>query len=192
MAAFSAIAFSSLAGYWLWDHRGYWLADNLREVEPGRIYAGGYQYSWPLERIIRRYRIKTVLSLREGNDSFERQERAVLDANGVQFRKVVIPYKVPEDVRIAAIEQAIALIADEQNHPIYVHCWAGCHRTGAVLAIYRVSRCHWTEEAASKELVSWGGTTRGAQWPTRVLRAYCMRVGDSEPVARHPEPASVR
>jgi protein-tyrosine phosphatase len=190
LLAFSAVAFSSLAGYWLWDHRGYWLADNLREVEPGRIYAGGYQYARPLERIIRRYGIKTVLSLREGGDPFESDERAVLETNGVQFRKIVIPYRVSDEERIAAIEQAIALITEEQNQPVYVHCWAGCHRTGAVVAIYRVSRCNWSESAAREELVSWGGTARGTQWPTRVLHTYCTRSGES--VARHPQGDPVR
>ena len=33
----------SAGSFWLWDHRSLWLADNFREVEPGRIYAGGYQ-----------------------------------------------------------------------------------------------------------------------------------------------------
>src|SRR5262245_28274171 len=156
-------------GSWFWDHRGYWLIDNLREVEPGRIYAGGYQYRNPLRRIVRRHRIKSVLSLREGGDSYEAQERAALESMGVQFHEIAIPYQVPDETRIAAIERAVDFITDEKNQPVYVHCWAGCHRTGAVVAIYRVSRCRWTEQAASAELIDWGGGSLGTQWPVRLL-----------------------
>ena len=161
------------AGSWLWDHRGYWIEDNFRVVVPGRIYAGGYQHPIPLKRIIAQQHIKTLLTLREGGDFNEEQERSVLDSCGVQFRKVVIPYKVSDESRIARIEEAIEVMTDPANQPVYVHCWAGCHRTGAVVAIYRVSRCGWTEEAAHKELVSWGGTALGMEWPTRVLHTYC-------------------
>ena len=159
--------------YWVWDHRGYWVTDNFREVEPGCIYAGGYQYPIPLARIIDRYHIKTVVSLREGDDSYESAEREVLEARGIKFVRVIIPYKVPEKDRIARVEEAIDTITDPANQPVFVHCWAGCHRTGAVVAIYRVSRCGWTEQAARDELVQWGGTKLGSQWPTKLLHTYC-------------------
>jgi hypothetical protein len=189
-AIFIGIALLLGAQYWAWDHRGYWLIDNFREVEPGRIYAGGYQYSWPLRRIIDRYGIKTVVSLREGDDSFELDERRVLESKGVQFRNIVIPFRVPDAERIAAIESAIETIADEQNQPVFVHCWAGCHRTGSVVAIYRVSRCNWTEQEARKELIDWGGTSRGTQWPTRVLSTYCSR--NQESVADNTDTGALR
>jgi protein tyrosine phosphatase (PTP) superfamily phosphohydrolase (DUF442 family) len=185
----AAILLAGFIGTWLWDHRGYWLVDNFREVDPQRIYAGGYQYPLPLQRIVRQYGIKTVLALREGGDSFESQERAVLESNGIQFHKIVIPYQVADAERIEAIERAIDFITDEKNQPVYVHCWAGCHRTGAVVAIYRVSRCCWTEQAACEELVSWGGAALGTQWPTRVLHTYCARSGDE--MVEH-DPAGLR
>ncbi len=176
-------------GWWCWDHRGYWLCDNFRVVEPGRIFAGGYQYPVPLKRIIARHEIKTVLSLREGDDEYDAQERDLLAAKGVQFRNVVIPYKVPDAERIARIQEAIAVITDEANQPVFVHCWAGCHRTGAVVAIYRVSRCGWTEAAARRELIDWGGTALGTQWPTRILAAFCSQ---SDSLARQPEGGAIR
>jgi hypothetical protein len=176
--------------FWLWDHRGYWLADNFREVEPGRIYAGGYQFPIPLARIIDRYHIKTVVSLREGDDSYDADEQTVLAARGIKFVRVIIPYKVADEERIASVEEAINTIIDPANQPVFLHCWAGCHRTGAVVAIYRVSRCGWTEQAARDELVDWGGTKLGSQWPTRLLHAYCTRAGD--PMASNPDENSVR
>jgi hypothetical protein len=180
-----AFVAAALASYWLWDHRGYWIINNFREVEPGRIYAGAFPYPKPLKEIIRRHKIKTVLSLREG-DKGEMGERTTLRTHRVRFHKIIVPYQVPDAVRIAAIEEAIAFITDERNQPVYVHCWAGCHRTGAVVAIYRVSRCNWTESEAREELESWGGTARGTKWPMRVLRSYCSHadsIASSEAVS---------
>lgn len=169
----------SAGSFWLWDQRGYWLADNFREVEAGRIYAGGYQYPIPLARIIDRHHIKTVVSLREGDDSYDSDEREVLDAKGIKFVRVIIPYKVADGERIARVEEAIEAMADPVNQPVFVHCWAGCHRTGAVVAIYRVSRCGWTEQAARDELVNWGGSKLGSQWPTKLLHTYCSLARES-------------
>jgi tyrosine-protein phosphatase SIW14 len=180
----------SMGSTWLWDHRGYWLADNFREVEPGSIYAGGYQYPIPLTRIIDRYHIKTVVALRNRNDSYDTDERRVLEAKGVKFVRVSMPDKVPDEDRIARVEEAVAAITDPANQPVFVHCWAGCHRTGAVVAVYRVSHCGWTEQAARDELVAWGGTKLGAKWPTRILRTYCSRTSD--PMASKPETNTVR
>ena len=161
-----------LGAYWAWNHRGYVFLDNFRVIEPGKIFAGAYQHPFPLGRLIDRYQIKTVLSLREGQDGYESSELDLLDSKGVQFLKVPIPYKVSDEVRIAHIEEAISVITDARNHPVFVHCWAGCHRTGAVIAIYRVSRCGWSEEQARQELVDWGGATLGTQWPIHVLNSY--------------------
>lgn len=183
-------ASASIVAFWLWDHRGYWLADNVREIEAGRIYAGGFQYNRPLQRIVRQYGIKTVLSLREGGDDYELQERALLESEGVEFHKLVIPYKVSDADRIVSIEQAVEFISDERHQPVYVHCWAGCHRTGAVVAIYRISRCRWTEQQAERELISWGGMSLGTQWPTRVLHAYCTSASPS--MASQSDPAELR
>jgi tyrosine-protein phosphatase SIW14 len=169
---------SAASGYFAWDCREYWFANNFREVVPGKIYAGGYQHPLPLRRIIKQYGIKTVLSLRDGNDPFETREIAELESCGVAFKKIVIPYQVPDSNRIVVIEQAVDFIANEANQPVYVHCWAGYHRTGAVVAIYRVRDCQWDEGQAHDELERWGGTAQGSRWPARILNVYCTRARD--------------
>lgn len=158
-------------GYWGWDHRHYWVARNFRVVEPGRIFASGYQHPGPLRRIVRERAIKTVLSLREADD-LETVEREVLTGEGVVFRRVVIPYRVSDAERIEKIQEAITVMTDPANQPVLVHCWAGCHRAGAVVAIYRVACCGWSEEQAYAELVRYGGISRDARAPARVLRVF--------------------
>jgi hypothetical protein len=166
-------------GGWTWDHRDYWFANNFRVVESGRIYAGGYQYPTPLKRILERYHIKTVLSLRRIDHEKEADELQVVTTQGARFRRIVIPYRVPDAERLARIEEAVSVLADSENQPIFVHCWAGMHRTGAVVAVYRVGHCGWSEQAARAELQQWGGLTRGEQWPVRMLHDFCTRPGTS-------------
>ena len=91
------------------------------------------------------------------------------------FRSVVIPFHVSDEEKLASIEEAVAIIADPENQPVLVHCWAGAHRTGAVIGVYRVSHCGWPEESARVELERWGGSSRGTRWPGRILHAYCSR-----------------
>jgi protein tyrosine phosphatase (PTP) superfamily phosphohydrolase (DUF442 family) len=161
------------AAWWLWDHRHYWIENNFRVVEPEKVYAGGYQYPKPLARIVEKHHIKTIVNLRGDDDMHDAQEREVLAAAGVQVHQVVIARGVPVGQKLAAVEEAVAIVADPSNQPVFVHCWAGCHRTGAVIAVYRMRHCGWSEDAARAELRRWGGFSRGELWPDKVLRACC-------------------
>jgi predicted protein tyrosine phosphatase len=185
-AASRRVRFTRLAGaavvvaivlgvWWVWNYRHHWVARHFRVVEPGRIYASGYQYPGPLRRIVRKHAIKTVLSLRAA-DELEDVEREVLTGEGVAFRRVVIPDRVPDAERIQKIQEAIAIMTDPANQPALVHCFAGCHRSGTVVAIYRVSRCGWPEARAHAELVRYGGTSRNARAPARVLHTFCEQL----------------
>ena len=48
----------------IWRHgRDYVFADQFAVVVPGKIYRGAWQKPWPMRRLVRDYRIKTVLAL---------------------------------------------------------------------------------------------------------------------------------
>ena len=52
----------------LWRHGSdYVFAERFAEVEPGKIYRGAWQQPWPMRRIIRDYKIKTVVAQRSPN-----------------------------------------------------------------------------------------------------------------------------
>ena len=44
------------------------------------------------------------------------------------------------------------ITADPANWPVYVHCKGGRHRTGALLAVYRITRDGWTADQAFEEM----------------------------------------
>ena len=48
----------------LWRHgHDYVFMEQFRVVEPGKIYRGAWQKSWPMRRLVRDYKIRTVLAL---------------------------------------------------------------------------------------------------------------------------------
>ena len=168
---------------WIRHHRYHFIERNFREVVPGQVYAGAFQYPMPLERIVREYHIKTVLSLIPEGFPAEATERQVLAEGGVEFNRVPIPTTKSKhgmsdtveeylSARMPLVEEAADFLADPQNQPVFVHCEAGRHRTGAVVAVFRVRHCGWTEWDARKELKRWGGLDRHAWWPSLALHDY--------------------
>ncbi len=69
---------------------------------------------------------------------------------GMQF--VLIPgngWTPPTDEQMA---QFSAIIAQQPEHTIFIHCWLGGDRTGVFLAAYRIAFEHWTPEQALQEM----------------------------------------
>ena len=48
---------------------------------------------------------------------------------------------------------------DEKNLPVLLHCFAGTHRTGAYVAVYRMDFEGWSSEKALTELRGLGYIT---------------------------------
>ena len=46
----------------------------------------------------------------------------------------------------------LKVVNDPANHPVYVHCAGGRHRTGVMTAVYRMHHDKWTAEQAFKEM----------------------------------------
>ena len=174
--------------HWIKRHRYQFLERNVREVVPDQVYAGAFQYPVPLERVLRKYHIKTLLSLMPEGRSAEAGERQVLERLGVQFKRVPVPsnksqpemFDTVEEflfARMPLVEEAADFLADPQNQPVFVHCEAGRHRTGAVVAVFRMRHCDWTEWDARKELKKWGGLDRHAWWPSLALHDFSSSHG---------------
>lgn len=151
------VALGVLACEQLWRH-GHDLvfSDQFVVVEPGKIYRGAWQQPWPMRRIVRNYKIKTVLALAHPPDHpLAIREKAM--AKELGFRWVHIP--IVDDRRTAdgqslsdQLEQAAAVLADTQNQPVYFHCHHGINRASMVQIAYRTLFCGWTLEQATAEV----------------------------------------
>ncbi len=140
-----------------WRHgRDYVFADQFAVVEPGKIYRGAWQQPWPMRRIVRERKIKTVLALAHPPDHpLAVRERAM--ARELGYRWVHIPIVDDRglgDYRVINqhLEEAAAVLADPANYPIYFHCHHGINRASMVQMAYRTKHCGWTLEQATAEI----------------------------------------
>jgi len=140
-----------------WRHgHDYVFADRLAEVEPGRIYRGAWQKAWPMRRIVRDYRIKTVVALAHPPDhNLPIQEKALADELGVKWLHIpIVDLRGTHDRRSISdqLETAAAAVADPRNQPVYFHCHHGINRASMVQMAYRMLYRGWTLEQASDEI----------------------------------------
>jgi hypothetical protein len=153
-----------------WRHgRDYVFADQFAEIVPGKIYRGAWQQPWPMRRLVRRYKIKTVVALAHPADHpLSVRERAL--AREMGFRWVHIPI-VDErglgdrSVVSDRLDQAAAVLADPNNQPVYFHCHHGINRASMVQIAYRTKYCGWTLQEATEEVARTFGLKAVAHGP---------------------------
>lgn len=152
-------ALLTLAGHQLWRHgHDYVFADKFYEVDAGKVYRGAWQQSWPMQRIIRDRKIKTIVALAHPPDApLVQKEKAMAAENHLQFFHIPIVEQQQRTTPMVEnvsdqLERAAAVIADPKNQPVYFHCHHGINRASMVQIAYRTMYCDWTLERATQEV----------------------------------------
>jgi tyrosine-protein phosphatase SIW14 len=137
----------------------------LREVSPDRVYRSGQMTADGFADAIARHSIHTVINLQDeyedpdvsldyfGTGTVKESELC----RGLGVRYVFLPpdlisrRRVPAE-RPAAIDRLLRLLDDPATYPVLFHCRAGLHRTGVMVAVYRMEYEGWSPRAALEEL----------------------------------------
>ncbi len=132
---------------------------NFRLVREGVLYRSAQMKLPGLKRAVHDYGIRTVVSLRDATTPDDRAEEEYCRKEEMNFFR--LPPRTWDTTNgPAAAEENVRkfreIIADSKNYPILVHCFAGIHRTGAYVAVYRMEREHWTNEEAIAEVKACG------------------------------------
>jgi protein tyrosine/serine phosphatase len=137
---------------------------NFRVVTPEVLYRCGQLNEAGLERIVFDYGIRTVVSLRS-HDGVEHaslwEEDYCLNEGLVFARLPLANWRAGERGEFPLAEKAeefMRIMADPKKYPrpILLHCFAGMHRTGALVAVYRMEYEGWTNDEAIAELAECG------------------------------------
>lgn len=126
---------------------------NFHRVNDG-LYRGAQPRPEGLQRLAA-LGVKTILNLRAADERSRAEER---EAHAAGLRYFNIPMQGLDRPKDDQVERALALINDEANQPIFVHCKRGADRTGTVIAIYRITHDGWSGEEALREAKRYGLT----------------------------------
>jgi len=167
-----------LAGEQAWRHGSdFVFAQRFTVVEPGKLYRGAWQKPWPMRRIVRDYKIKTVLALAHPSEHpLSVEERAL--AKELGFRWVHVPIvdeRGTQDYRVInqKLEEAAAVLADPKNYPVYFHCHHGINRASMAQMAYRMKYCGWSLDQATDEISRTFGLVRVSHGPDyRHMQSY--------------------
>lgn len=144
---------------------------NFGEVVPGELYRSGQPNARALEKVVKEYKIKTIICLRgkEKRSVKEKARELGLNLVGVQMHAD----RPPGLERLAFLLKIISgqpfnrkdsgwLIEDwlgpEQKQvqlpgPYLVHCQMGADRTGYLIAVYRICFEGWSKTFARLEML---------------------------------------
>jgi len=146
---------------------------NFAVVKPGVLYRSGQLSLTGLERIVHDHGIRTVVTLRdaevEGARPPDWREEAYCREQDIQYVRIrprtwsAPPMGGPVPAE-AGLKRFMTLMDDPANYPVLVHCFAGIHRTGAYMAVYRMEVDRWDNAAALDELRACGYRHLDDEW----------------------------
>ncbi|MBK9709243.1 MAG: tyrosine-protein phosphatase [Acidobacteria bacterium] len=99
--------------------------------------------------------IKTILDLRADS---EPDEKSMAEKAGLRYLQLPLEPKSYPPADAAA--KFLAIVNDKTNWPVFVHCNGGRHRTGVMIAVYRMTNEKWTVEQAYEEMKKFDFYTR--------------------------------
>jgi protein tyrosine phosphatase (PTP) superfamily phosphohydrolase (DUF442 family) len=180
----------------------------LREVVPGRVYRSGQMTAPGFAVAVAKYGIRTIVNLQDeypdpniGEGYFTTQtikERELCRQLGVRYVHLApdLVSKKVQGPRPQVIDQFLTLMDNPDTYPVLLHCKAGLHRTGLLVAVYRMEYQGWDRRAAVREMKAHGFGERGCTVANDYIDQYILNFRPGlrlsavgEPRAESPEPA---
>ena len=141
----------------------------LRIVHPGRVYRSGQMTADGFADAVNRFGIRTVINVQDDYPDPDIdvhfwgrrtvKESALCRDFGVRYihlAPTLISRRLIPAKRPPAIDELLAILDDEANYPVLIHCHAGLHRTGILTAVYRMEYEGWSADEAFREMKAQG------------------------------------
>ena len=95
--------------------------------------------------------MKTVIDLQESGKRAKAEERLVTDLGMAYLNVPMTGLTPPTEAELLKI---LPVLENATAGPVFVHCWRGADRTGAVIAAYHIDHHHWDNTQALKDAKS--------------------------------------
>lgn len=100
--------------------------------------------------------VRTILNLEDDAGAIDR-ERTILAKLGVtQVSMPMSGLSTPDNDQMT---ETLAILNEQRNYPVFVHCVKGMDRTGVVIALHRVFNQGWSARDAEEEMKALGFNT---------------------------------
>ena len=124
---------------------------NFHKVDEG-VYRSAQLTPWKLKKLIKKYKIKTIINLRGNHKNYLYQkEKEICAKFGVDYYTISLSSRSPHKIRIEELKKLINLLKNAKK-PLLFHCKAGADRTGFVAVLYHILNGKDKKEAIKKEL----------------------------------------
>lgn len=123
-------------------------------VTPGVLYRSAALGPEEMSEIIRQFKVKSVVNLRDDVKFAERglSEKAWVESQGLTY---VYLGSLPGR-RLERVCKFLEVVTDPKYQPVLVHCHQGLNATGFAVAAYRICAEGWCAEDACDEMVKLG------------------------------------
>lgn len=151
----SLLAISLAAGWMVYQRKRY---HHFAVHDPGKVYRSAYLTPDVYAEMIRRYRIKTVVNLCNGNEKCDRVEgqREAVEGAGAELVELEFPNNDTWHTDDPAFREMERIFADPQKYPLWIHCVHGKERTVKALVIYDVKYRNMTAKGSLSAMPLWG------------------------------------
>lgn len=110
------------------------------------IYRGGQPKDGEYKELVA-LGIKTIVDLREDPENYARK---AAEKAGLRYINIRLNAKRPPTE--AESNQFLGAVNEQANWPVFVHCAGGKHRTGVLIAVYRMEIDGWSAKRAYEEM----------------------------------------
>lgn len=108
--------------------------------------------------------VKTIIDLRDDPKDYAKRLTEQAGMKYINFPLNDKGYPPPD-----AASKFLALVNDQENWPVYVHCAGGRHRTGAMTAVFRMTVQGWDVNRAYEEMKDYDFYTR---WGHKAMKQF--------------------